>query len=135
LQHGQLLYMALFAATVIFFCYFYTALVFSPKEMAENLKKSGAFVPGIRPGEQTSRYLEKVVLRLTLFGALYITTICLIPEFLTTVLNVPFYLGGTSLLILVVVTMDFSTQINSYRLTQQYDKLMTRSEMKSFSRK
>ncbi|WP_260335343.1 preprotein translocase subunit SecY, partial [Neisseria meningitidis] len=135
LQHGQLLYMALFAVTVIFFCYFYTALVFSPKEMAENLKKSGAFVPGIRPGEQTSRYLEKVVLRLTLFGALYITTICLIPEFLTTVLNVPFYLGGTSLLILVVVTMDFSTQINSYRLTQQYDKLMTRSEMKSFSRK
>ncbi|HGM1740035.1 TPA: preprotein translocase subunit SecY, partial [Neisseria gonorrhoeae] len=110
-------------------------LVFSPKEMAENLKKSGAFVPGIRPGEQTSRYLEKVVLRLTLFGAFYITTICLIPEFLTTVLNVPFYLGGTSLLILVVVTMDFSTQINSYRLTQQYDKLMTRSEMKSFSRK
>ncbi|WP_308073685.1 preprotein translocase subunit SecY [Neisseria polysaccharea] len=135
LQHGQLLYMALFASTVIFFCYFYTALFFSPKEMAENLKKSGAFVPGIRPGEQTSRYLEKVVLRLTLFGALYITTICLIPEFLTTVLNIPFYLGGTSLLILVVVTMDFSTQINSYRLTQQYDKLMTRSEMKSFSRK
>lgn len=135
LQHGQSLYMVLFAATVIFFCYFYTALVFSPKEMAENLKKSGAFVPGIRPGEQTSRYLEKVVLRLTLFGALYITIICLIPEFLTTVLNVPFYLGGTSLLILVVVTMDFSTQINSYRLTQQYDKLMIRSEMKLLSRK
>ena len=135
LQHGQILYIVLFAVTVIFFCYFYTALVFSPKEMAENLKKSGAFVPGIRPGEQTSRYLEKVVLHLTLFGALYITIICLIPELLTTFLNVPFYLGGTSLLILVVVTMDFSTQINSYRLTQQYDKLMSRSDVKSFSRK
>lgn len=135
LQHGQPLYILIFAATIIFFCYFYTALVFSPKEMAENLKKSGAFVPGIRPGEQTSRYLEKVVLRLTLFGALYITIICLIPEFLTTALNVPFYLGGTSLLILVVVTMDFSTQINSYRMTQQYENLMNRPDMKSLSRK
>ena len=103
--------------------------------MAENLKKSGAFVPGIRPGRQTSQYLEQVVLRLTLFGALYITTICLIPEFLTTALNVPFYLGGTSLLILVVVTMDFSTQINSYRMTQQYESLMSGLDMKSLSRK
>lgn len=135
LQHGQPVYILLFASTIIFFCYFYTALVFSPREMAENLKKSGAFVPGIRPGEQTSRYLEKVVLRLTLFGALYITIICLIPEFLTTALNVPFYLGGTSLLILVVVTMDFSTQIASYRVTQQYEHLMKRSDMKSLSRK
>ncbi|UOO81760.1 preprotein translocase subunit SecY [Uruburuella testudinis] len=135
LQHGQPVYILLFAATIIFFCYFYTALVFSPREMAENLKKSGAFVPGIRPGEQTSRYLEKVVLRLTFFGALYITIICLIPEFLTTALNVPFYLGGTSLLILVVVTMDFSTQIASYRVTQQYEHLMKRSDMKSLSRK
>ncbi len=135
LQHGQPLYILIFAATIIFFCYFYTALVFSPKEMAENLKKSGAFVPGIRPGDQTSRYLEKVVLHLTLFGALYITIICLIPEFLTTALNVPFYLGGTSLLILVVVTMDFSTQINSYRMTQQYESLMNRPDMKSLSRK
>ncbi len=134
-QHGQPLYIALFATTIIFFCYFYTALVFSPKEMAENLKKSGAFVPGIRPGEQTSRYLEKVVLRLTLFGALYITTICLIPEFLTTALNVPFYLGGTSLLILVVVTMDFRTQINSYVMSSQYEDLMSRPDMKSLSRK
>ena len=133
-QHGQPLYIALFATTIIFFCYFYTALVFSPKEMAENLKKSGAFVPGIRPGEQTSRYLEKVVLRLTLFGALYITTICLIPEFLTTALKVPFYLGGTSLLILVVVTMDFRTQINSYRMSSQYEDLMSRPDMKSLSR-
>ena len=135
LQHGQPVYILLFATTIIFFCYFYTALVFSPREMAENLKKSGAFVPGIRPGEQTSRYLEKVVLRLTFFGALYITIICLIPEFLTTALNVPFYLGGTSLLILVVVTMDFSTQIASYRMTQQYEHLMKRSDMKSLSRK
>lgn len=134
-QHGQPLYIGLFATTIIFFCYFYTALVFSPKEMAENLKKSGAFVPGIRPGEQTSRYLEKVVLRLTLFGALYITTICLIPEFLTTALNVPFYLGGTSLLILVVVTMDFRTQINSYVMSSQYEDLMSRPDMKSLSRK
>jgi len=134
-QHGQPLYIALFATTIIFFCYFYTALVFSPKEMAENLKKSGAFVPGIRPGEQTSRYLEKVVLRLTLFGALYITTICLIPEFLTTALNVPFYLGGTSLLIMVVVTMDFRTQINSYVMSSQYEDLMSRPDMKSLSRK
>ncbi|KLT72810.1 preprotein translocase subunit SecY [Neisseria arctica] len=135
LQHGQPIYILLFAATIIFFCYFYTALVFSPREMAENLKKSGAFVPGIRPGEQTSKYLEKVVLRLTFFGALYITIICLIPEFLTTAVNVPFYLGGTSLLILVVVTMDFSTQIASYRMTQQYEHLMKRSDMKSLSRK
>ena len=135
LQHGQPLYICLFAATIIFFCYFYTALVFSPKEMAENLKKSGAFVPGIRPGGHTSRYLEEVVLRLTLFGALYITVICLIPEFLTTTFNIPFYLGGTSLLILVVVTMDFNTQINSYRMSQQYESLMKRTDMKSLSRK
>ena len=135
LQHGQPLYICLFAATIIFFSYFYTALVFSPKEMADNLKKSGAFVPGIRPGEHTSRYLERVVLRLTLFGALYITVICLIPEFLTTSFNVPFYLGGTSLLIMVVVTMDFNTQVNSYRMTQQYENLMSRSDMKSLSRK
>ena len=136
LQHGQPLYILLFAATIIFFCYFYTALVFSPKEMAENLKKSGAFIPSIRPGIQTSRYLEKVVLRLTLFGALYITTICLIPEFLTTAFNIPFYLGGTSLLILVVVTMDFQTQIASYKVTQRYEHLISRqSNMKSLSRK
>ena len=134
-QHGQPIYIVFFASSVIFFCYFYTALVFSPKEMAENLKKSGAFVPGIRPGEQTSRYLERVVLHLTFFGALYITIICLIPELMTTALNVPFYLGGTSLLILVVVTMDFSTQIASYKMTQQYEQLMKHSDMKSLTRK
>ncbi|MDO4696572.1 MAG: preprotein translocase subunit SecY [Neisseria sp.] len=135
LQHGQTLYILLFAASIIFFCYFYTALTFSPKEMAENLKKSGAFVPSIRPGEQTSRYLEGVVLRLTFWGSIYITVICLIPEFLTSVLHVPFYLGGTSLLILVVVTMDFSTQIASYRMSHQYEQLMKRTDMKSLSRK
>lgn len=135
LQHGKTLFIVLFASTIIFFCYFYTALVFSPKEMAENLKKSGAFVPGIRPGEQTSRYLEKVVLRLTLFGALYITTICLIPEILTTAWNVTINFGGTSLLILVVVTMDFRTQINSYIMSSQYENLMSRPDMKSLSRK
>lgn len=135
LQHGQPVYMVIFAATIIFFCYFYTALAFSPKEMAENLKKSGAFIPSIRPGEQTARYLEKVVLRLTLFGALYITTVCLIPEILTTTLGVPFYLGGTSLLILVVITMDFNTQIASYQMTQQYEHLIKRHDVKSLSRK
>ncbi|MCX8746999.1 MULTISPECIES: preprotein translocase subunit SecY [Snodgrassella] len=133
LQHGQPVYILLFAATIIFFCYFYTALVFSPREMAENLKKSGAFVPGIRPGEQTSRYLEKVVLRLTFWGAIYIAIVCLIPEVLTSAMNVPFYLGGTSLLILVVVTMDFKTQIASYVMSSQYEHLMKRSAMKSLS--
>jgi preprotein translocase subunit SecY len=133
LQHGQPVYILLFAATIIFFCYFYTALVFSPREMAENLKKSGAFVPGIRPGEQTSRYLERVVLRLTFWGAIYIAIVCLIPEVLTSAMNVPFYLGGTSLLILVVVTMDFKTQIASYVMSSQYEHLMKRSAMKSLS--
>ncbi len=135
LQHGQPIYMAIFAAAIIFFCYFYTALAFSPKEMAENLKKSGAFVPGIRPGEQTARYLEKVVLRLTFFGAMYITVICLIPELLTSLAGIQFYLGGTSLLILVVVIMDFHNQANSYRVSQQYAHLVKDEEIKSLSRK
>lgn len=130
LSPGKSLYLVVFAAAIIFFCYFYTALVFSPREMAENLKKSGAFVPGIRPGEQTSNYLEKVVMRLTFFGALYITIICLIPEFITGVLGIPFHLGGTSLLILVVVTMDFGTQVASYRMNQQYEHLMRKNSVK-----
>lgn len=130
LSPGKSLYLVVFAGAIIFFCYFYTALVFSPREMAENLKKSGAFVPGIRPGEQTSNYLEKVVMRLTFFGALYITIICLIPEFVTGVLGIPFHLGGTSLLILVVVTMDFGTQVASYRMNQQYEHLMRKSSAK-----
>ena len=130
LSPGKSLYLVVFAAAIIFFCYFYTALVFSPREMAENLKKSGAFVPGIRPGEQTSNYLEKVVMRLTFFGALYITIICLIPEFVTGVLGISFHLGGTSLLILVVVTMDFGTQVASYRMNQQYEHLMRKNSVK-----
>lgn len=134
LAPGKPLYIALFALAIIFFCYFYTALVFSPREMAENLKKSGAFVPGIRPGEQTSNYLERVVMRLTFFGALYITIICLIPEFVTGILGIPFHLGGTSLLILVVVTMDFGIQVASYRMNQQYEHLMRKkSSRKSLS--
>ena len=128
LQHGQPLFIIFFACAIIFFCYFYTALVFSPREMADNLKKSGAFVPGIRPGQQTSAYLEKVVLNLTFFGAIYIAIVCLIPEFLTSAVNVPFYLGGTSLLIMVVVTMDFRTQIASYVMSSQYESLMKRSQ-------
>ena len=124
LQHGKPLFIILFAASIIFFCYFYTALAFNPKEIAENLKKSGAFIPSIRPGEQTAKYLEKLVLRLTLFGAFYITLICLIPEFLTSVAEIPFYLGGTSLLILVVVMMDLNTQIASYKVSQRYEYLM-----------
>lgn len=136
LQHGSLVYMLLFAAAVIFFCYFYTALVFSPREMAENLKKSGAFVPGIRPGVQTSQYLEKVVLRLTLWGALYITTVCLIPEIVGRSVQLTLLsLGGTSMLILVVVTMDFRTQIASYMMSHQYGHLMKTSAMKSISRR
>lgn len=128
MQHGQPIFTVIFASAIIFFCYFYTALTFNPKEMAENLKKSGAFIPNIRPGEQTSRYLEKIVLCLTLFGALYITVVCLIPEILTSYLGIPFYLGGTSLLILVVVVMDFSTQISSYNTTQRYEDFIKRSD-------
>ena len=124
LQHGHIAYMVIFAATIIFFCYFYTALAFSPREIAENLKKSGAFVPGVRPGEQTSKYLENVVLRLTFFGALYIAFVCLLPEILTSFVGAPFYLGGTSLLILIVVVMDFNTQLASYRVTQRYEGLV-----------
>ncbi len=136
LQHGEPVYILLFATSIIFFCYFYTALVFSPREMAENLKKSGAFVPGIRPGEQTSRYLEKVVLRLTFWGAIYITVVCLIPEIIGRSVQLTLLsLGGTSLLILVVVTIDFRTQIASYMMSHQYEHLMKRSAMKSLSRR
>lgn len=130
LHPGQPVYVLFYAAAIIFFCFFYTALVFSPKETAENLKKSGAFVPGIRPGEHTSRYIEKIITRLTLIGALYITLVCLLPEFLIVKWNVPFYFGGTSLLIIVVVTMDFMAQVQSYILSQQYDGLLKKSNFK-----
>ncbi|MDF0605712.1 preprotein translocase subunit SecY [Neisseriaceae bacterium TC5R-5] len=130
LHPGQPIYVLLYAAAIIFFCYFYTALVFNPKETAENLKKSGAFIPGIRPGEQTSRYIEKIILRLTLVGAIYITLICLLPEFLILKWNVPFYFGGTSLLIIVVVTMDFMAQVQSYVLSHQYESLLKKANFK-----
>ncbi|MDN0075884.1 preprotein translocase subunit SecY [Crenobacter sp. SG2303] len=130
LHPGQPIYVLLYAAAIIFFCYFYTALVFNPKETADNLKKSGAFVPGIRPGEQTSRYIEKILLRLTLIGAIYITLVCLLPEFLILKWNVPFYFGGTSLLIMVVVTMDFMAQVQSYVLSHQYESLLKKANFK-----
>ncbi|MBN3859718.1 preprotein translocase subunit SecY [Neisseriaceae bacterium PsAf] len=124
---GQPVYLIIFAASIFFFSYFYTAIMYSPREIAENLKKGGAIIPGIRPGEQTSKYLEKVILRLTFYGALYITFVCVIPELLIQFFNIPVYLGGTSLLILVVVTMDFTAQLSSYQVSQQYENLMNRS--------
>ena len=130
LSMGQPLYVMLYTAAIIFFCFFYTALVYNPKETADNLKKSGAFVPGIRPGEQTARYIEKIMLRLTLVGALYITLVCLLPEFLILKFNVPFYFGGTSLLIIVVVTMDFMTQVQAYLMTHQYESLLKKANFK-----
>jgi translation initiation factor IF-1 len=120
LAPGQPVYILLYAAAIIFFCFFYTALVFNSRETADNLKKSGAFVPGIRPGEQTARYIDKILLRLTLAGAVYMVLVCLLPEFLVLRWNVPFYFGGTSLLIIVVVTMDFMAQVQSYVMSQQY---------------
>lgn len=132
LSPGQPLYTLLYAALIIFFAYFYTALVFNPKETAENLKKSGAFVPGIRPGEQTSRYIDKVLLRLTLAGAFYLVFVCLVPEFLNLRFNVPFYFGGTSLLIVVVVTMDFMSQVQAYLMSHQYESLLKKTNFKGF---
>ncbi len=131
LSPGQPIYVLFYAAAIVFFCFFYTALVFSPKETADNLKKSGAFLPGIRPGEQTARYIEKIMLRLTLVGAVYITLVCLLPEFLVVKWNVPFYFGGTSLLILVVVTMDFMAQVQSYMMTHQYENLLKKANFKA----
>jgi len=127
---GQPLYITLYSALIIFFCFFYTALVFNSRETADNLKKSGAFVPGIRPGEQTSRYIDKILMRLTLAGAIYITLVCLLPELLQARWNVPFYFGGTSLLIIVVVTMDFMAQAQAYLMSQQYDSLLKKANFK-----
>src|SRR5690554_1846701 len=131
LSPGQPLYIMLFAAAIIFFCFFYTALVFNPKETADNLKKSGAFVPGIRPGEQTAKYIDRIMGRLTLVGAIYITAVCLLPEFLILKYNVPFYFGGTSLLIIVVVTMDFMAQMQSHLMSNQYESLLKKANFKS----
>jgi preprotein translocase subunit SecY len=130
LSPGQPVYVLLYAAAIIFFCFFYTALVFNPKETAENLKKGGAFVPGIRPGEQTAKYIEKIIMRLTLAGALYVTLVCLLPEFLIVKWNVPFYFGGTSLLIIVVVTMDFMQQVQAYMMSHQYESLLKKANFK-----
>jgi len=129
---GQPLNILLFSAGIIFFCYFYTALMFNPKDVAENLKKSGAFIPGIRPGEQSARYIDGVLTRLTLFGALYMTAVCLLPQFLVVAANVPFYLGGTSLLIVVVVVMDFMAQVQSHLMSHQYDSLMKKANLKGY---
>jgi len=130
LSPGQPIYVLLYASAIIFFCFFYTALVFNPKETAENLKKSGAFVPGIRPGDQTARYIEKIMMRLTLAGAIYVTLVCLLPEFLILKWNVPFYFGGTSLLIIVVVTMDFMAQVRAYVMSHQYESLLKKANFK-----
>ena len=130
LHPGQPIYTMLYASAIIFFCFFYTALVFNPKDTADNLKKSGAFVPGIRPGDQTARYIEKITLRLTLTGAIYVTLVCLLPEFLIVWKNVPFYFGGTSLLIIVVVTMDFMAQVQAYVMSHQYESLLKKANFK-----
>ncbi|HAF01818.1 MAG TPA: preprotein translocase subunit SecY [Methylophilaceae bacterium] len=130
LAPGQPIYILFFAAAIIFFCFFYTALVFNPKETADNLKKSGAFVPGIRPGEQTAKYIDKIMGRLTLVGAFYITLVCLLPEFLILKFNTPFYFGGTSLLIIVVVTMDFMAQVQSHLMSHQYEGLLKKANFK-----
>ncbi len=127
---GQPIYILLFAAAILFFCFFYTALVFNPKETADNLKKSGAFIPGIRPGDQTAKYIDKIMGRLTFIGAIYITLVCLLPEFLSLKFNTPFYFGGTSLLIIVVVTMDFMTQVQSHLMSHQYEGLLKKANFK-----
>ena len=130
LAPGQPVYTILYAAAIIFFCFFYTALVFNSRDTADNLKKSGAFVPGIRPGDQTGRYIDKILVRLTLAGAIYMVLVCLLPEFLVLKYNVPFYFGGTSLLIIVVVAMDFMAQVQSFAMQQQYGSLMKKANFK-----
>jgi preprotein translocase subunit SecY len=130
LTPGQPIYVALYGAAIVFFCFFYTALVFNSRETADNLKKSGAFIPGIRPGDHTARHIDKILSRLTFAGAIYITLVCLLPEFLILKYNVPFYFGGTSLLIIVVVTMDFMAQVQNYMMSQQYDSLLKKANFK-----
>jgi preprotein translocase subunit SecY len=131
LAPGQPVYIMAYAAAIVFFCFFYTALVFNSRETADNLKKSGAFIPGIRPGDQTAKYIDKILMRLTLAGAVYITLVCLLPEFLVLKYNVPFYFGGTSLLIIVVVTMDFMSQVQAYMMSQQYESLLKKANFKT----
>ena len=135
LSPGQPIYVLCYAAGIIFFCFFYTAMVFDPRETADNLKKSGAFIPGMRPGEQTANYLDKVLTKLTLAGAVYITSVCLLPEFLIVKFNVPFYFGGTSLLIIVVVVVDFMSQIQAHLMSHQYEGLMKKANLKGHGRR
>jgi preprotein translocase subunit SecY len=130
LAPGQPVHEILYAAAIIFFCFFYTALQYNPKDTADNLKKGGAFIPGYRPGDQTAKYLEKITMRLTLIGSLYLVVVCFIPNFLIAWKNVPFYFGGTSLLIIVVVTMDFMTQVQAYLMSQQYESLLRKANFK-----
>ena len=134
LAPGQPLYIIVFAVAVIFFCFFYTALVFNPKDTADNLKKSGAFIPGIRPGEQTAKFIDGVMSRLTLIGAIYITAVCLLPMFLMQWWNVPFYFGGTSLLIVVVVIMDFMSQVQSHMMSTRYDSMLKKANLNNYNR-
>lgn len=131
---GQPLNFLLFAGLIIFFCFFYTALMYNPKEVADNLKKSGAFIPGIRPGEQSAKYIDTVLTRLTLVGAIYIAAVCLMPQFLIVWTNIPFYLGGTSLLIVVVVVMDFMSQVQAHLMSHQYESLMKKANLKGVGR-
>ncbi|URJ24854.1 preprotein translocase subunit SecY [Candidatus Blochmanniella camponoti] len=133
LQPGQPLYILLYAAAIMFFCFFYTSLVFNPRETAENLKKSGAFVPGIRPGEQTAKYINRIMIRLTFIGAMYVTFICLVPEFMRIAMKVPFYFGGTSLLIVVVVIMDFMAHIQTLMMSSQYESVLKKANLKHFN--
>jgi len=134
LSPGQPIYVLMYALAIIFFCFFYTALMFNPKDTADNLKRSGAFIPGIRPGQQTAKYIDQVMSRLTLVGAMYITAVCLLPEFMIVYWNVPFYFGGTSLLIIVVVVMDFISQIQAHLMSHQYDGLMKKANLKGYGR-
>jgi preprotein translocase subunit SecY len=134
LSPGQPVYTLLYAGLIVFFCFFYTALVFNARETADNLKRSGAFIPGIRPGQQTAEYIDDVLTRLTLWGALYITAICLLPEFMIMYFNVPFYFGGTSLLIIVVVAMDFMSQLQAHMMSHQYEGLLKKANLKGYGR-
>jgi preprotein translocase subunit SecY len=134
LSPGQPIYVLLYAVAIVFFCFFYTAIVFNPKETADNLKRSGAFISGVRPGDHTAKYIDGVMSRLTLAGAVYITAVCLLPEFLILYWNVPFYFGGTSLLIVVVVVMDFMAQVQTHLVSHQYDGLLKKANLKSHGR-
>jgi preprotein translocase subunit SecY len=134
LSPGQPIYVMLYSLAIIFFCFFYTALVFNARETADNLKRSGAFIPGIRPGEQTAKYIDTVMTRLTFVGAIYITLVCLLPEFLILYWNVPFYFGGTSLLIIVVVVMDFMAQVQSHLMSHQYEGIMKKANLQNYQR-